>query len=336
MLLIFPIVCGYLWSNKKKIEKFQDYCDIYILGWIVSFASFEVIAVPMTFLEASLSVTMFIWIGLMTVMIFIGAWKIKKNCLLKEQVFKRIELKRTWLLVIILLLIVLQCILQVFFQHIDDDDAWYVGTAVTSYVTDTINIYSPYTGDILDWKSASTYILSPFPVFWAMIAKICHIHPTILMHTIVPVILVIMAYMVYYMLGKQIFKEDEIKVQYFLLFMCLLNLFGFSSTRTVAAMLLLRVWQGKAMMAAVLIPALIYYMNQFKEKGMKKKDTVQIWLTLVAMDLASSMGVFLGILMIGVYICIPLVLQKKLKESILILWTTIPSIILGAMYILIR
>lgn len=334
LLILVPFLCGYLWSNKETFTTIPDYCNIYILGWIVSFSTFEIIAVPMTFLRASLSITMLIWICSIGGMVILGYGKLKKSSFKQNQIGNSIKLKVSWLSFIVILLIVVQCILQIFFQHIDDDDAWYVGTAVTSYVTDTINVYSPYTGDILEWKKASPYILSPFPVFWAMIARICKIHPTILMHTIAPVILICLAYMIYYILGKQFFKDEEIKAQYFLLFMCVLNLFGYCSTRTVAAMLLLRIWQGKAMMASVLIPVLIYYMNEFKEK--KRGYAVYICFTLIAMDLASSMGVFLGILMIGIYICIPLVLHKRLKDAVSILWTIIPSVVLGVMYIFIR
>ncbi len=84
-------------------------------------------------------------------------------------------------------LIIFQVIYVLLYMHIDNDDAWYVGTALTSYATDTINWISPYTGE---WVSAfpGDYTLSPYPIFYAMLGKLIWIHPTVLIHTIMPII----------------------------------------------------------------------------------------------------------------------------------------------------
>lgn len=332
-LLILPLLCGYIWNKSGICRTLTDYCEIYVGGWIVMMSLFEVIAVPLTFLKARFSLAIGIWI---IAILFISAKNLHKVGKLHQQgikVFSFGKIKWSFIKVLIVVFILVQCIMLTCFQHIDDDDAWYVGVAVTSFTTDTINLYAGNTGDLMNWTQGSNYILAPLPVFWAMLAKICMIHPTIFIHTIIPAVLISMAYIIYYMLAKQLFKVENKKIEYFLFFMCLLNIFGFSSTRTTAAMLLLRVWQGKAMLGAVILPLLIYYLMRYRD-GTEKIVIWQILSTQTAMCLLSSMGVFIGILTVGIYVCIPLWLKKRMKEGILILLTIVPNIIIGIIYIL--
>lgn len=142
--------------------------------------------------------------------------------------------------------------------------------------------------------------------------------------------------MVYYLLSKQIFCNDDKKIELFLFFICLLNLFGFSFPRTTAAMLLLRIWQGKAMMGAFLLPLLMYYLFEHTYTASTKTVECKMAVVMVAMALGSSMGIFLGILLVGIYVFALYILKRNMWRAVKIIWSIIPSTLLGIIYVIIR
>lgn len=335
-LLLLTTAVGCLLVDYSKQNLIKYYFESYALGWVIMFAVFECIAVPCTFLKLSLSVLTTVWICIICAFTVIGFFKFKKNRKTDRGLLLPRPKQLSGLSVINFILITFQCSLQLFFQHIDQDDAWFTAASVAAVDSNTLNLISPYTGDVLRWEQATDYLLAPFPLFWAMIAKIFHIHPTIIMHNITPFLLVCATYMVYYLLGKQIFRNEQMKTELFLFFICLLNLFQFSFPRTLAAMLILRIWQGKAMMSAFLLPFLTYYLFEHTNTNNIKKVEYKIVAVMTAMALGSSMGIFLGILLVGIYVIALHFLRRNLRKGIRILWTIIPSIMLGVIYVIIR
>ena len=348
VFLLFCPTIGSLLVTCSEKPALKYFCECFVLGWVVMFALFECIAVPFTFLKFHLSTLTGIWAGIICVIAVMGFLKFHKKykindilhfpqysmsklkyCVLQEK-------KLSYVGVLTFILILFQCGIQLFFQHIDEDDAWFVAASVAAVESNSLNQISPYTGDILRWDQATDYLVAPFPLFWAMISKIFSIHPTIIMHTIAPFFLVCAAYMVYYLVGKQIFCNDHHKIELFLFFICLLNLFGFSFPRTTAAMLLLRIWQGKAMVGALLLPLLMYYLYEHTRTKASGKVEFKMTLVMLSMALGSSISIFLGIMLVGIYVIALYLLHKKIKAAVKILWTIIPSTLLGMIYIIIR
>ena len=63
-------------------------------------------------------------------------------------------------LVVVGILILFQLVVVVLYAHMDEDDAFYVGTATTAVETDSLYAYNPYTGAAYN-VLPSRYILSP-------------------------------------------------------------------------------------------------------------------------------------------------------------------------------
>lgn len=334
--LFFTITVGCLLVDYDGQPLFKSFCESYILGWVVMFAVFECIAVPCTFLKFHLSTLTIIWSCIICTFSILGFLKIRKKMYPENLLFLSCPKHFTALSVINFILIAFQCSLQLFFQHIDEDDAWFIAASVAAADSNTLNLISPYTGDPLRWEQTADYLLAPFPLFWAMISKVFHTHPTIIMHTITPFFLVCAVYMVYYLLGKQIFDSEQKKFDLFIFFICIINLSQFSFPRTLAAMLLVRIWQGKAMMAAFLLPLLAYYLLDHANTNNVKTVEYKIVAVLTAMALGSSMGIFLGILLVGIYVIALYLLCCNYVKGIRVMWTIIPSILLGIFYAVIR
>ncbi|MDO5147439.1 MAG: DUF6077 domain-containing protein [Eubacteriales bacterium] len=221
--------------------------------------------------------------------------------------------------------------------HDDGDDAWYVGTAVVSYFTNTINRISPYTGE---WMSSlpPDYTLSPWPVFCAVLGKLSRCHPAIIMHTFVPIIFIPMAYAVYAMIAAKLFDGNKEKVSWFLLFLCMINIFGYWSIRSTSTFLLFRIWQGKAILCNIIIPAVIYMFMDFVEEAEHKKTDklMKLFLVIEAGTTVSSMGVILIPVMLAALCCVYSMIYKKMKVCFEMMLCLLPCFLQIIMFYFMR
>ncbi len=324
-----------------------------IANFVLSlFCIFEIICVPAIFLRAGLSGVIALFLLSLAVFILV-LWKMKRlpwqnygKAQEKSVVSgKKISALGAKLRVLCILCILFQLVLVVFYRHTDDDDAWYLGLAVSAYETGEMFTYSPYTGNAMELSDGGDYVLSPLPILWGALGKLFHIHPTVLAHTIVPVFMLLWAYYIYWLLGKRLFGgENESAGAYaFWLFMNVLNLFGYYSTRTSGTFLLFRSWQGKAVFCAILIPCLFYYFlgllqsGRQKENGLainEKQELLGIYLTMGAGCLASFSAAALMPLLLFAMALTYAIAKRSVKVPLKMCGAAIPNVILAGIYVL--
>lgn len=326
-----------------------------IVSFILSlFCIFEIICVPAIFLHMGLWSVIFLYLLLLAVFIIV-LWKTKK---LPWQVLegkgRKISALSGKLRILCIICILFQLVLVTFYRHTDDDDAWYLGLAVSAYETGEMFAYSPYTGDPMELSDGGDYVLSPLPVLWAALGKLFHIHPTILAHTVVPVFMLLWAYYVYWLLGKRLFggEKESAGAYAFWLFMNILNLFGFYSTRTSGTFLLFRSWQGKAVFCAILVPCLFYYFLGLlqgveKRKNIagdgepakneaiinEKQELLGIYLTMGTGCLASFSAVTLMPLLLVAMVLTYAIAKHSIKIPLKMCGAVIPNVILVGIYV---
>ena len=297
---------------------------------------FEVVCVAFTFLKLSLTALMLVY-GMLCLLLLGFFIRTRQE----HSFFASADNRRLPAMILALLLIACQLILVVFFQHNDADDSWYVGTSVTTCETGSLFVYSPYSGALLDWANVKDYILSPLPILWAACAKLLGIHPTVFTHNVVPVFVVCFAYVVYFLLGTELLgtklsaheKNSSPDVWYFLVFVSILNLFGYYSTRTTGTFLLLRSWQGKAIYCAILLPLLFYYvLKVFKEPT--GKWIFGMFLTSLASCLTCFSAVTLTPLLIGAMCLTYAIAKKDIKVPLKMAVSIIPNVVLLLIYVL--
>ncbi|WP_343248579.1 DUF6077 domain-containing protein [Diplocloster hominis] len=333
-LLVMPIIWGIVLNLYYK----TDHVGIvfyYVAGWMGILSLFGILAIPMTFLYVKFNYLVLSW-AIFVFLIPIVLLLLRRILLPQNKALVfHFNLKQiSWLYVIALLLIAAQIFMVTFFQHVDDDDAFYVGTAVTSWQTNTMFQYAPYTGEAYD-MFPSRYVLSPFPLLYAALANISGFHPTIIAHTILPLFLILLCYGAVYLVGTKLFKCDRNKIAVFLILVCLLNIWGNASDYTVSSFLLFRIWQGKSLLVNAMLPYCLYLVLTVKEN-----NRVALWVNMAVANMAAcvltSMGVFLFPMFLGLQI---IVLCFELK-NISIVWKAIlactPSLIFGCIYLIIR
>ncbi|MCM1025731.1 MAG: DUF6077 domain-containing protein [Roseburia sp.] len=194
------------------------------------------------------------------------------------------------------ILLALQLALAAALAYEEGDDAFYVAVSSVTNESGTMYKILPYTGGgtSLDIRHG----LAPFPIWVALLARVSGMHAATVAQVVLPVTLILMAYGVFYLMGGQLFREEPRKRILFLLLIELMVLFGGQSRYTAENFLLVRTAQGKAVLAALVIPFLFLLLMILAEKLKEgKKTTAGFWmlmeLTLLAGCLCSTQGTVL-------------------------------------------
>ena len=99
---------------------------------------------------------------------------------------------------------------------------------------------------------------------------------------------------------------------------------------------MIRIWQGKACLASVFLPLLLYLGCCI----ILEKQREYTWLLLLMADISccllSSMGIILACIMLVILMVMGLVRFRSLEKAACTALCCLPSLILGAIYIVIR
>lgn len=320
--------CGCILLDRKTGD--IDVLEKWNFGMVLMHAIFEIVVLAGTFTKMTLkNVTVFYFAILSVAIMIVGLIGNRT----KKRVFSvgkipSFSKKEMTLLLIVLVGILYQILFVCLGLQSDADDAYYVGMAMTSFQTDTISVYHPYLGTPVKLKTMANYVLSPYPIFWAMWSKVLKIHPAILMRSILPAINIAWSYVVYRLLAKKIFLTERKRI-IFLLIVVLANLFGAYSDRTSAVFLLQRVWQGKGALAAILIPMLWYLLIRLRKEGENTYVYVEVFVTILAACLTSSMALFLCPVLMGAFGLEYLISERRWSVVGRLILCTLPCIVLA-------
>lgn len=206
-----------------------------------------------------------------------------------------------WLLVFALLAV--QQILAATLAYEEGDDAFYVATAVITEKSNTMYQILPYTGFAtgLDARHA----LAPFPVWVAFLSRLSGIHAAAVSQIVLPIVLIAMAYSVFYLIGRRLFGDNRRGLPLFMLFIELLVIFGGQSLYTSENFLLVRTAQGKAVLASIVLPFLIWLLFILAERLQRgERAGFRYWLlacvTMISGCLCSTQGALIVCLLLGV------------------------------------
>jgi hypothetical protein len=180
----------------------------------------------------------------------------------------------------------------------DGDDAFFVVHSLTAVQQDMLYRQVPYTGISreIDLRNA----LATFPIWLAMLAEKSRLHATIRSHSVLPLFLLPMTYLLYFQIGKSLCRKMKGALPMFMVLMAVLQMFGNVSIYTNETFLMTRTWQGKSFAANFIIPAVLWLfllLSEQQESEKPAKDTV-FWLLLATLlwtaGIASSLAVLLA------------------------------------------
>ncbi len=355
--ILLPFLTGLFWAEKKESCQGSLLQSLFC-GVFVEFALFEALAIPMVFLKCSLWQLSFVWLAISLVLAGVSVYHKRKSVFHHrktnpsdgcEDAFskdggriricsavKRFSVRFTPLLAVILVCILLQVVYITFNQHIDDDDAYYVATAVTAKETNTLMQYNPYTGNL--YKSLPTrYVLSAWPLYLAVLSTLTGgLHPTLIAHFLLPALVVVFAYLIYALIGRELFPGDFRKQDLFLLLIVLILSFSGFSIYSGGTFLFIRSWQGKALVAGIIQPAIFYLCRCAMRESGDRMDWNLLFCVVISACMFSSMGVLLSIVPVGVYALVYGLTQKQWRYLPYAMLSCSGAFVCGLAYILLN
>ncbi|MBD5522917.1 MAG: hypothetical protein HDR04_00575 [Lachnospiraceae bacterium] len=264
-----------------------------------------------------------------------------------------------WLLFFVLL--GFQLYKAVAYASFDGDDAYYVVESLIAQQADVMYRILPYTGRPTDLDVR--HALAVFPMWIAFVATRSHIHATIVSHTIMPLVLIPLSYLVYYEIGRRLFKTnaygmkkegtaskktgrnraddgnifDRENLPVFMLLMTLFQIFGNVSIYTNETFFLTRTWQGKAVAGCLVIPAL-FWMFLWIYDG-KRHGDAGMWFVFVCINMAagvcSSIAVFLVCILMALTAFCLAITERDYRVILKMGAVCIPNVIYMAVYVIV-
>ncbi len=212
------------------------------------------------------------------------------------------------------------------------DASFYVGNVTTALQTDTVNMYDPFTGDWLDHYEMR-YFFATYPMNDAVMCSIFHIHPLLWCKITMSATAILLTFMVLFMIGRQIFAGDYTRICLFMLFAAVADFFMIT-IYTTATFLTTRNYEGKCLLANVVLPGMLYIYTELLEDVKSRRAWALLLLLALGSPVLSSTSNMLVPAMTGVTI-LPLAWLKKDRTVIIkSLVCMLPGLILTLIYIL--
>ena len=143
----------------------------------------------------------------------------------------------------------------------------------------------------------------------------------------------LLSYVVVYLLGKKFFKDKE-KAALMTAVVAIVTMYFYSSIYTQNAFMLYRIWQGKSLLAAALLPYIFYFGFCMASERWKIKNWMMGLFTMLACCLVSSMGIMLGAISMGIAGLVVTFLKKDIKVLLYVIICCLPNVILAVVYLL--
>ena len=309
-------------------------------GYLVSYASAEILTVLFTYLKAPLHLLSLVYGLLMGLLAVLGIIKLVKRERERRSSGEPVPALRTFLkenlsvwLILAAVFILVQVVIVFVYGNVDADDSFFVAMATGSVRTDTVFQVNPYTGGLLK-SLPKRYVYAQYPTLLAVMSQLtAGLHPAILAHTFYPVILLPFAYLMLYRCGALLFDKSREGRGIFLLFAAFLGWFSGFSQKNAMNMMMIRLWQGKAALAGLWIPLLFYLCFTIMLEEKPRHPWYFLLFGCLGACLLSSLAVVLAPLVLGSFGIICLIRFRKPGRVLLYVISALPCIAVGILYL---
>lgn len=319
----------------RRWEKEYDLLDMVLCGYILIWAVMQLIAVPMIYLRQSFQAFCGLTVVLLILFLGIAIWRDRKNVFKRYCFAVKQLVKGDFPTILFRLLVLAQAIYVSCCYLVNDDDAFYVASAQTSLDTDTMYVFDPYTGDPFV-SFPARYVLSPFSLFVAFMSRMVGVKAPAMAHTFLPFVFIILVYVVYKQWARFLFQDNQKAQTVFMYFVMLVYAFCDYTTRARGMMMFSRIWQGKAVLATILLPLILVFGMRMIRDTLLKRQWYFLFLLMLASCLVSSMGIMLAAIELGICGIIASLYQRNWKTLLYTVLCCIPNGIYAIIYILIR
>lgn len=334
LLYLMPCCVGSRVNHVLKIN--TTVVKNYLVGNVFIWALFQLVTVPLVLAKQSfLIVVAIVSIVLFGMCIFEIYHEVyRKKCVIFKRKYwsKRIpKMNTSDMISMVIMEVMLLALLFtiVMLQHTDADDARFVVNAVEIVRTNRMFLTDVITGQELEiWIGELVKdVTSPWAVYIAYFAKLTGIPVVIMAHSVLPISLILCAFAVYWLFAGEVFKKNLTDKSMFMCLMILLNVYGYFSRRTAEMFLMTRIWQGKAVVASVAIPAMFLFAMWLYRNEKKIGYYVLVAMLGVGMCLMSGMGIIIGAIMLAGIGLVYGIAKRKWWMTLVIWALCIPNVV---------
>lgn len=331
VLWVVPYLAGNGFCEFLRIKKTIP--KLYLLGLVAVWAFCQMVTVPLVLLKASF------WVVIVLLTLWIGA--LCGYGIRKKHFPTMWGKKKTWeqkmVILITGILIIAFFTAMLLGQHTDADDSRFVVNAVDIVRTNRLFLTDPNTGNqISTWLGElSKDVTAPWAVYLAYCGKLTGNSPTVIAHLLLPLAILTAIFGVWWMLSEEFLGADVLHSCVFLDIMMVLHLYGYYSVYNAEAFTMLRLWQGKAVVAGLGIPAMFLICMWIYQHN-RKSDYICLICLDLALCLMSGMGVIIGALLLGCFGLIYGIFKRNWKITLRFWLMIIPNGIYYLIYYLIK
>ena len=317
-LFIIPLCLGYLWCDSTGVR--INFASLYVFGTFLVWAYSQVILVPLILQDVSFTVATIVLLIITCVFVMLSFLRFHRNDPLKRNHhFKKLKIKDIALsdricFVLLAAVVVFIIIHSMVLQHIDDDDSRYVVLALDTIKSDRMLRINPATGSYL-----TEYIgemkkdfASPWMVYMAYISNICGMKATVMIHSVFPVFLYLLVTCGFWLFSDIFFSGTFYMRCLFVALVWYIIIFSNYSDLNSETFIMLRIWQGKAVVAGLTIPVLLYGLVMALRES-TWQNWLNIWLVNLGSCLLSGNAIVIGVLMICSYSLVYVLVLKKYR-----------------------
>lgn len=309
LLGVIPLLVGGIPAYMRNEKIVLNLPLRWVSGQFLLWAGFQIICVPMILRQSDFGTVIGLyWVYMLALLLLVAAMGIrqraKKMSVRLIQGFdngKKSSNSLLWMLFLGILLF--QLAQAVRMTYADGDDAFYVAVSAVTENAETMYRKLPYTGGetTLDIRHG----LAPFPIWIAFLARVSGMSVATVAHVALPMVLIFMTYVIFYLLGGRLFPEKDGRLPLFLIFTEILVLFGDYSYYTAENFMIARSRQGKAALGSIVIPFILYLLLVLLQKLQEKeKIPVSYYLLLLSATvtgcLCSTLGALLICMLVGI------------------------------------
>lgn len=301
-LQLFVTVAGFIVVQDRWLGT-TGLLKSWIFGQMLLLAVLQLMAVPMILLKCRFSVLYWSYLFVAILLFAMGLLQImthRKRIRIRQH---RIDPFTNLVLAVAILMILWQAGHYFFGIHLDEDDARWLAEANDALEYGDMMNRSFHTGELDTVFTVPRDVSSPWPMMYAIVSKLLHTRPAVFAHTIYPPVEILIMYGVYWLIGTELYKRRSARWT-FLLAVSLVILYFGGTVYTQAVFSLVRIWQGKATVAGVVLPLLFYLFiraNKYSKRKRFRENWITLYTTATAACLMSGMGISLGLTLIGLF-----------------------------------
>lgn len=338
LITLLPFFAGLL-PVRGMQKNHQNLVMIYIAGWFMMFALFQIVSIPFIILQYSFDKLVVVYSILLFVYTVISMIVGRKTLVWSLSHIKNKEQKLSFfsvlLWVVVIGLIIAQMVFLLFYQHLDGDDAYFIALSNDCLTLNSMYQVDAYTGELLGGLEIR-HALSPLPVWIAWLAKVTKLHPTIVAHSFIAPLFLGIMYLIYILIGRRLLSKSRVYVPLFVLFLMCWYLFGNISIYSKETFMYLRTWQGKAMFGNLIIPLIYLCFLYLMEEKAGWGEWIFFETVLITAVLTTSVAVFMVPILVFFAMVFMYVRNRQWKQILGMCLSMLPYGVFGLLYLYVK